>query len=369
MAGEKTGSDMRDDSHAYEKPDVLNAVAQHLEEFGGEPSIPEPPAKSAGEPEPTSEPEPKVEPEPTDAGEPTPKEPDGQAAGEGEEPEKPALPDNYFRAAQHQGWTPEEITELYDQNPEQAIKTFGKIYEATNNLSQQFAQMGRTAIELEKRKAQAQQTPKPQVVEQKPSLDVEKLRKQYEDDPFGATVELMKAMTQKSEPAPQATQVPQTTGEGYGKQTFEEDMAILQQLNQFFGAEDMRAYEEFYGVSKDADGNALYDYGLLSPGQRANRQAVVNLADQILAGAELQGTQMSVAQGLELAHLAVTRPMSETVIREKLVSAVKKRGKGVTLKPSGARTSPEGTGGGKKTETQLEIDTEARLANLRAKGM
>jgi len=147
-------------------------------------------------------------------------------------------------------------------------------------------------------------------------------------------------------------------------------MAVLQQLNQFFGAEDMGVYEEFYGSTKDADGNALYDYKSLTPGQQANRQAVVSLADQIIAGAELQGTQMSVAQGLELAHLAVTRPMSETVIREKLVSAVKKRGKGVTLKPSGAKTSPtDSAGGGQKSEGQLMIDTAARLAALRAKGM
>ena len=366
MAGEKTGTDMRDDSHAYENQDVVNKVAQTLEQFGGEPSIPEPPASSASEPEPTSESEPKVEPEPTDDGKPTPNEPSGQAAGEKGEDEKPPLPDNYFRAAQHQGWTPEEIAELYDQNPKQAIKTFGKIYESTNNLSQQFAAAGRVAIELERKKVQP--AAQPQMVEQKPAVDVEKLRKQYEDDPFGTMVELVKSATQK----PESTVTPQATPttQPESRQTFEEDMAILQQLNQFFGAEDMESYGDFYGASKDASGNALYDYGLLSPGQRANRQAVVNLADQIISGAELQGQQMSVAQGLELAHLAVTRPMTESVIRGKIVSAVKKRNKGITLKPSGAKTLPDSaTGGGQKTEEQLEIDTAARLAALRSKGM
>lgn len=365
MAGEKTGLDMRGDSHAYEDPNVVSKVAQTLEKFDdGEPSIPEPPVSPAGELEPTLEPEPKVEPEPTDGGEPTLSEPSGEAAGT--EPEKPPLPDNYFRAAQHQGWEPEEIAEFYNKDPEKAVKTFGKIYESTNNLSQQFAAAGRAAIELQKKTQPVIQS---QVVEQKPIMDVEKLRKQYEDDPFGAMVELVKGVTQKPEPVPQATQIPQTVATT-NRQTFEEDMAVLQQLNQFYGAEDMKAYESFYGAAKSADGVPLYDWRVLTPGQQANRQAVVDLADRILAGVELQGKQMSVAQGLELAHLSVTSSMTEQVVRDKLVSAVKKRSKGITLKPSGAKTSSDGVaGGGQKTEEQATINAEARLKALREKGL
>ena len=360
-----TGQDMRDDTHAYEKPEIVDKVAQTLDQFNeGKPSIPEPPVSSADEPESTSE------PEPTDDGTATLKEPDGEAAGEGQtEPEKPALPDNYFRAARHQGWEPEEIAEFYDKDPKKAIKTFGKIYESTNNLSQQFAQLGRSAVELEKKKTQVQPTVQPQVVEPKPSLDFEKLRKQYEDDPFGVTVELLKGFSQKPEPTPQATP---TVQPATNQQTFDEDMAILQQLNQFFGAEDMQVYEDFYGSTKDENGMHLYDWrGILSPGQQANRQAIIDLADQIISGAELQGREMSVAQGLELAHLSLTRPMVEGVVREKIVSEVKKRSKGVTLKPGGATTTPPGStvGRGAKTEEQVIANAGIRLKALKEKGL
>lgn len=358
-----TGQDMRNDTHAYEKTEVVDKVAQTLAQFdAGKPSIPEPPAKPAGEPESTSE------PEPTDDGEPTLVEPDGEAAGDGKtEPDKLALPDNYFRAAQHQGWKPEEIAEFFDKDPEKALKTFGKIYESTNNLSQQFAQLGRSAIELQKKKVEPI-APTP-VVESKPALDVEKLRKQYEDDPFGATVELMKAFTEKPVTAPQAAQIPQPPT-GINRQTFEEDIAILQQCNQFFGSEDMKVYEDFYGPTKGENGMDLYDWRVLSPGQNANRQAVIVLADQIISGAELQGREMSVAQGLELAHLSLTRPMTEQVVRERLVSQVKQRSKGITLKPSGATNVPSsGTGEGAKTEEQALANVAARLKALREKGL
>ncbi len=45
------------------------------------------------------------------------------------------LPDAYYRAAIHQDWTPDEIKEFFEANPEKALKTLAKIHESTNKLN------------------------------------------------------------------------------------------------------------------------------------------------------------------------------------------------------------------------------------------
>ena len=60
------------------------------------------------------------------------------------------LPDAYYRAAIHQGWTPDEIKEFFEANPELAIKTLAKNHESTNKLNSEFARMGRIKPEDKK---------------------------------------------------------------------------------------------------------------------------------------------------------------------------------------------------------------------------
>ncbi len=128
----------------------------------------------------------------------------------------------------------------------------------------------------------------------------------------------------------------------------------------------MEVYGDFYGKVGD---ESMFDWSALPPGQLANRRALVDLADQIIAGHELQGKSISTAEGLQLAHMVITEPIREQVIREQISSSVKKRSKGVTLKPSGSQPKvPAGTSGqGVKSEEQALANLEQRLPAFREK--
>ena len=367
---------MRPDSEAaYGASDVVEKVSQHLTEMQekiGDSSIPEPPAGPAEPPESTSESddvsesesEPEQEPEsestsePTDDDDSTPAEP-VESAVESDQ-QKSAIPDNYYRAATHVGYKPEQISKLYEADAEGTLEFLKQNYESVNNLSRQFANLGRAAIELQQKRTEtAQVSAQPQV-----DFNEKKLREQYEDDPFGATIELLKTFTsspQKKMTVEQPTQAVQPD-----RGVFEEQAAALQQLHQFFKTGDIEIYKDFYGEIGDEN---MFDWSKLPPGQLANRHALVNLADQIIAGHELQGRQISTVEGLQLAHMVVTEPIREQIVREKISSQVKKRSKSITLKPSGSasKTATTATGQGKKTYEQAQANLEQKLPAMREK--
>jgi len=194
----------------YDSDDVVSKVQKHLKEHGG--------AEDDVDLDATSTPE--SEEKPTDDSDSTPK-PDGvesaddddstsefdaESAAEKDDSgdkksgkkgdEKPAIPDNHYRALVHSGWKPEKISSVYEKDSELLLELAEKAYADVNSLSQQFAQLGRTRIEMEQKLAaqkpsQAQTQTQAQLQQQGP--DLAKLKEQYEEDPFGATVELLKA--------------------------------------------------------------------------------------------------------------------------------------------------------------------------------
>ncbi len=137
-------------------------------------------------------------------------------------------------------------------------------------------------------------------------------------------------------------------------------MAIAQQLHTFFTGKELEAYKDFYGFPDEKN---PYDWSGTTPGQVANRQAVIQEADAIIAGHELQGKQISVAEALEKAHLRVSAPIAEKVIREKIIKEVKKRSKGITLKPSNRENKIPDTKE-KKSEEKAIQTAEAGLKEL-----
>jgi len=156
MAGDVRGSDMRGDNDAYDKPDVVGKVAQTLEKFGGGqddssdiPPIPEVKEEKAEEEESTPvQDEQKEQEEQAEESESTPESSEQKA--EGDKGEK-AIPDNYYRALEHQGWTPEKISEMYKKDPDTLLEWGERAYESQNSLSQQFSNLGRARIELDKK--------------------------------------------------------------------------------------------------------------------------------------------------------------------------------------------------------------------------
>lgn len=340
--GDSTPSD--DSTPAGEKPDEKPA-AEKTKESGDSTPVDEKPAEeseASGDSTPAgSGPEPK---------------PDEKPAAE----ETTGISDAYYRAAKHQGWDDEEIKNLYDANPELANKTFAKLLESTNRLSQEFATMGRA------RQQQAQQQ---QVVTQPESkkdeksefkeYDIAQLNKDYDNDPIVKLVEQqqeqMKQLYDKISTMP--TPGVQTSEDEVRVKLQQEEL-VNREVAQYFKADDLKPYKDFYGAvpkgSKGWDG--------LTTEQQGNRWAVLELAEQILSGAEMQGRKMDVDEALGSAHLIVSESTREKIIRNDIKSKAVKRSKGLSLKPNSGN-APASTGGPADQAT-LEAKTAERLRKV-----
>ncbi len=281
-------------------------------------------------------------------------------AGKGKDEKKdvPPLSDAYYRAAIHRGWKPEEIDEQYKANPELTVRTLGNIYEAVNRTSKEFASLGRAV------KEQAAVAVKPEEKLETKSefkgLDIEQLRKEYPNEPMVDLVQTMqeqnKALFDEAQ-ALKATRPAPATGQPSDAQVqaiSQETAAIEQQIETFFRADELKGYEDFYGtVPKDV---TVWDS--LTPGQKMNRWTVIEMMDQMIVGARTLGRELKIDETLNLAHLSVTEPIREKVIREGIKAEVTKRGSNLTLKPSGT-SQPGDT----KPQTKQELE-EATIERL-----
>ncbi|NOQ21585.1 MAG: hypothetical protein GQ565_02895 [Candidatus Aegiribacteria sp.] len=317
--------------------------------MGGMPPTPTPDPEpkdleADGEPTPDPEPEPDSEPESKD-GEADP-EPTQDPEPEGGEADKPALLDSHYRAALRMGMTSEDVSELYDAAPEVAQKALAKCFEMVNASSRQLGELGRVA-----QRAQAPEpAPAPTPVQPDASIDtlIGKVREHYgADDPM---TDVLSMLLRDRQPAPQAQPEP------VAQRSVDEEIAARQQIGTFFAAEDMTAYDDLYG----ANDSVLGDWSHLTPGQRENRKEVCNRAQMLLYGATAAGMEMGTAEALERAHLEVSAPMAEQIVRSRLIKSVKQRERGVTLEPNGS--NPPAQSGGKydKTEAVESLAAEMR---------
>jgi Ni,Fe-hydrogenase I large subunit len=142
----------------------------------------------------------------------------------------------------------------------------------------------------------------------------------------------------------------------------EREIAVRQQISTFFADPDLEAYSEFYGPAKGADGSAVSTWEHLTPGQRANRLSMLERAQLILDGAEATGLKLSTTEAMERAHLEVSAPIAQQIVREKIKASVVKRAKGVTIKPSAGKTPPPKAG--KYDEKQHIADVAAELKSV-----
>ena len=332
---------------ALNEEDMVTAMEQRLEEtFDGEPLKPEDVVvvddadgdatqeadtdDNAGEP--TPDPDKGAAEEPVKESGTTPpevKEPEEKDTGE------PGLSDSLYRAAVHQGWTPDKIKAFYAADKETATQTFQQIYDSTNKLTAEFARLGRAKV-TEPVKAEVPAAPvTPDSLAQ--------LKEQYgADDPLIQTIEaLQKQMSTLSVPAPKV------------ESAVPEDVALKQVITGFFNDSEMALYKEFYGVATDD--------GVLTEGAFKNRMAVLNLADQILLGAQQVGRKMEVPEALALAHLTVSEPIREKVIRADIKSKLVKRSKAISLSTGTTVTAAKD---GPTTAEELEAKVSERLAKL-----
>lgn len=288
--------------------------------------------------------------------------------GAGGEKEVPQLSDAYYRAAIHRGMKPEEIEDFYKSNPKLCVQTLGNIYEAVKRSSEEFAEHGRVAKAQAKVEAEAKI--KPAVEEKKAEykgVDFEVLKKTDIDPDILAVIKAQDQQSRlqfeeiqelKTSRSVQEPDQPSGMTPEQARTASREALAIEQRIEAFFKTDDLKGYKDFYGdVPKDA-----VDWAALTPGQKANRWAVVEMMDDMLTGAHVHNRDMTLEKAMELAHLNVSEAIREQVIRENLKAAVVKRSGSITLVPSGSAKS----GGDAKpqTEEELLIATSERLNKL-----
>lgn len=338
--GDSTPSD--DSTPASEKPDEKPA-AEETEKSDDSTPVDEKPAEESG----ASDDSTPAESEPESK-------PDEKPAAE----KTTGVSDAYYRAAKHQGWDDEEIKNLHDANPELANKTFAKLLESTNRLSQEFAAMGRARQQQQVQQQTAVRS-EPEKVEKSEfkEIDIAQLKKDYDNDPIVELVEQqqkqMKQLYDKMDAIPVQTGI--QTSEDEVRVKLQAEEVVNQQVVQYFKADDLKPYKEFYGaVPKGSNG-----WDGLTTEQKGNRWAVLELAEQILTGAESQGRKMDVSEALGSAHLIVSEPMREKIIRNDIKSKTVKRSKGLSLKPNSGN-APASTGG-PMSDATLEAKTLERL--------
>ena len=243
------------------------------------------------------------------------------------------LPENYFQAMRHVGWEPEKIKEVFEKDPEQALKDFKFFHDSQNYITQQTSDLGRTQKAATER-ATEEATQKEEKPEFK-GVDLKAVEDELgEDSP--AAVAIIKAMNDSQKlmyDEIQSLKQQQQTSAG----PTDEERAIWNTIVTHFDADSMKGFNEFYGKVEDGKN---WDQSLTGA-QLQQRMAVIKEADAYHAGMKLQGKDVQYSEALNRAHLVVSAPIQEKVLRDELHGKIKKRSKGITVKTSGRKTADD----------------------------
>jgi hypothetical protein len=192
-------------------------------------------------------------------------------------------------------------------------------------------------------------------------IDVKKLKEDFDLD--DKTVALLEAQNRQIEEATRRNVQP--VSQPVQQKPVGPDPNIELQIENFFGGENLKDYSEFYGGLKLGE-----VWGDLKQGQYNNRWRVVEQANMILVGAESMNKQMDPIEALERAHMMVSEPVRERVIRERIKGDVTKRANSMTIKPSaGSRSvskvsSDAGEPKKARTRDELASDVQDRLHSI-----
>jgi hypothetical protein len=267
------------------------------------------------------------------------------------------LPENYFQAMRHVGWEPEKIKETFEKDPEQALKDFKFYHDSQNYITQRTSDLGRT------QKAATERATEEAMKKEKPEfkgVDLKAVEDELgEDSP--AAVAIIKAMNESQKvmyDEIQSLKQQQVAQAGPS----DEQKVIWNTIVTHFDSDDMKGFEGFYGKIETGKN---WEQSLTGT-QLRNRMGVINEADAYHAGMKLQGKDVEFSEALRRAHLVVSAPIQETILREQLHGKIKKRSKGITVKSSGRKPADD-TSKKDKTEKGLIARTKQRMKKLTGK--
>lgn len=376
--GANTGEIMdTDDAKQYDSPEILAKTTERLKAMGGNPppvvkAVPEVKEKvddsdvtSTTQDDTQDDNNLKVDNDTDDNKDGDVK--DGDDTTDGGQEEAVTMPDKLFRAAVHNKWTPEQITDFWKREPELAKMTLEKMHKDMVNVNNDYAENGRAVKQLKEQKA-ALQTP---VVPDKPKdyIDIKATEEEFGAGAAAIIKQLndkLVEVTTQQQTQQQQVQTPSVVQQTDPAVKTEQNLAVVQQMGHWFADPGLKPYEEFYGAAVDSNGLMLLTRDHLTPAQRQNRENLLNEAGDIEAGVALRAGTISVADALTKAHVFLTKDMQTEITRKVIMKSAKKRAKGTTLRPSGSTIKPTEKlkPGEKISEKQVNVNATRRLAQL-----
>jgi len=269
------------------------------------------------------------------------------------------LPENYYQAMRHVGWSPEQIKEVFERDPEQALKDFKFYHDSQNYVTQRTSDLGRAHL------VQTQRTVK-EVTEKKEKSEYKGVDLKAFEEQFGeenpAAVAILKSMNDANKLLFDEVQsLKQEKVQQQGPT--DEQQAIWNEIDAYFNSADLKGFDKFYGVvEKDKEWNQC-----LTGTQWQNRMSAIEQADAYYAGMELQGKKVSYTDALQRAHLLATASIQESIIRDELHTKIKKRSKGITVKSSGRKATDDTSKKKDTSEKGLIARTKKRIKAVTGK--
>ena len=282
---------------------------------------------------------------------------------DGEDGNDVTIPDAYVRAAIHNGMKQEDVDFLVKQDPKLALSTFTSMYNSVTNASKEWSQLGRAKVDQERKIAEADSK---RVAEQSQhDIDplIDKLKETYGDDPLiGLATRFLSTKIVKAENGLPALQPADLYHTATAHANASANASTDARVNVFFGSNAMKPYEDFYGTM-----GLSQSFNDLSNGQQEHRLNVMQEAEYIMTGLRMRGIDLPVEQVLEKAHLVVTEPIREQVIRENLKKNAVTRKKAMTFRPSKSKkTTNAVVDSQRKPQSRQELlsRVEQRLAGV-----
>jgi hypothetical protein len=269
------------------------------------------------------------------------------------------LPAAHIQTALRLGMSEEEVKEHFDKDPKFMISALEKLHVGENNLSARYAQMGRAIQEKDlgaaKAKNKGDDTGSSDAL-----VDIEKLRAKFDSDDDEMTALIDGVIKPLNDALVDLKKQTGSRGQPTGQDAYnqQEERAINSEINNFFDSDNLKEFRDYYGTVKPGEDPRV----VLTGSQFQHRGQVCTEGNLIRIGAEFSGDKLTITDVLQRAHLQLTEPLREEMLRKGIASNIKKRSKGLSIKAGVKKTSKTPTE--KDPTKRLETKTKERLKKL-----
>lgn len=268
------------------------------------------------------------------------------------------LPAAYVQTAIRLGMSEDKVKESFDKDPEAMISLLSELHKGENGLSARYAQQGRA---IQEQRITKQKTATEEDTSSESFVDLKKIRARFDDDDEEADALIDGVIKPLSDALKiMRDEIKQLRVQSNGQTVYsqQEDRAVQSEVNNFFDNDQLKEFQEYYGTVKPGEDPRE----ALTGAQFKHRGEVCKEGNFIRLGAAESGEKLTISDVLQRAHLQLTEPMREEMVREKISSKIKKRAKGLSVK-AGTKKVPK-TPSTKDAGKQLEIVTKARLKKV-----